>query len=169
VRFRGRGRRILFSDRRHGPIDPLGEDGLDDFVIRRADGGSAYQLAVVVDDTAMGVSEVVRGDDLLSSTPRQLAIYQALALAPPSFAHVPLLLAPGGEKLAKRTRPMAVGDLRQRGVPPERVVGALAASAGLAPPGGSLRPADLLAGFSLDRVAKGAAVFDPTAWPGAVG
>jgi glutamyl-tRNA synthetase len=169
VRFRGRGRRIPFSDRLHGPVDPLGEDGLDDFVIRRADGGAAYQLAVVVDDAAMGVTEVVRGDDLLSSTPRQLALYQALALPPPGFAHVPLLLAPGGERLAKRTRPMAVADLRQRGIPPGKVVAALAASAELVPASGSLRPQDLLADFSLDRVARQATVFDPAIWLDAAG
>ncbi len=169
VRFRGRGARITFSDRQHGAVDPLGEAGLDDFVIRRSDGGAAYQLAVVVDDAAMGITEVVRGDDLLSSTPRQLAIYQALGLPPPSFAHVPLLLAPGGEKLAKRTRPLAVADLRGRGVAADRVVGALAASAGLCPPGLVMRPADLLPSFSLDRVARVPSVFDPADWPDAAG
>jgi glutamyl-tRNA synthetase len=166
VRFRGNSRHLPFTDRQHGPVDPLGNDGLDDFVIRRADGCAAYQLAVVVDDAAMGISEVVRGDDLLSSTPRQLALYEALALAPPSFAHVPLLLAPGGEKLAKRTRPMAVGDLRRGGVSPEAIVGALAASAGICPPGQALRPADLLSGFVLDRVTRFPTAFDPAEWPG---
>jgi glutamyl-tRNA synthetase len=166
VRFSGQGLRRPFTDRCHGQVDPLGADGLDDFVIRRADGVAAYQLAVVVDDAAMGMTEVVRGDDLLSSTPRQLALYDALALTPPSFAHVPLLLAPGGEKLAKRTRPMALADLRRGGLAPEVIVGALAASAGLCPPGQKLRPAGLLPGFTLDRVGRFPVTFDPTEWPG---
>src|SRR5207248_869543 len=101
----------------------------------RADGTAAYQLAVVVDDAAMGITRVVRGDDLLTSTPRQLALYAALKLPAPAFVHVPLVLAPGGERLEKRTRPASVADLRARGLPPEIVVGALAASAGLCAPG----------------------------------
>ena len=109
--------------------------GVDDFVLRRADGVAAYQLAVVVDDAAMGIEEVVRGADLLTSTPRQLALYRALELTPPAFAHVPLVLSPGGERLAKRTRPPSIAGLRERGVPADILVGALAASAGLCAPG----------------------------------
>jgi glutamyl-tRNA synthetase len=154
VRFRGDGRRLPFDDGLHGPVDPLGADGLDDFVIRRADGTAAYQLAVVVDDAAMGITEVVRGDDLLSSTPRQLALYQALGLAAPCFVHVPLVLSPAGERLAKRTRPRALADLRAAGLPPDAVVGALAASAGLCPAGSRTRPRDLVPGFLLDRVSR---------------
>src|SRR6185295_17037867 len=120
----------------------------DDFVLRRADGVAAYQLAVVVDDHAMAITRVVRGDDLAASTPRQLALYAALGAAPPVFVHVPLVLAPGtGQRLAKRTRPLSVGELRARGVEPERIVGALASSAGLCAPGARVRPRDLVAGF----------------------
>jgi glutamyl-tRNA synthetase len=130
-----------------------GDDGdIDDFVLRRADGVAAYQLAVVVDDIAMRIGRVVRGDDLLSSTPRQRALYRALAARAPVFAHVPLVLAPGGERLAKRTRPVSVADLRRRGVAAEAVVGALAASAGLCAPGDRARARDLIAGFDLARV-----------------
>jgi glutamyl-tRNA synthetase len=160
IRFRGSGRCRPFTDLLHGDVDPLGPEGLDDFVIRRGDGGAAYQLAVVVDDAAMGITEVVRGDDLLSSTPRQLAIYEALALPPPHFAHVPLVLSPGGERLAKRTRPQALADLRRLGITPEAVTGALAASAGLCPPGKPVRPADLVPRFLLDRVARNAVTVD---------
>jgi glutamyl-tRNA synthetase len=134
--------------------------GVDDFVIRRADGTAAYQLAVVVDDAAMAVTRVVRGDDLLRSTPRQLALYAALGARPPTFAHVPLVLTPGGERLAKRTRPASLADLRARGVAPDAVVGALAASAGLVAPGARARPAELVSGFALTRVDKAPAVVD---------
>ena len=158
VRFRGDGQPRPFADRVHGPCDPLRDGGVDDFVLRRSDGGAAYQLAVVVDDAAMAITEVVRGDDLLSSTPRQLALYEALALPPPRFAHVPLVLTPEGERLAKRTRPRAVGDLRRGGLVAEVIVGALGASAGLCPPGSAARPEDLLAGFALERLPHGPAV-----------
>jgi len=140
-----------------------GGAGLDDFVLRRADGTAAYQLAVVVDDAAMAITRVVRGDDLLTSTPRQRELFAALSLPAPTFAHVPLVLAPGGERLAKRTRPASIADLRARGVSPEAVVGALAASAGLCAPGERPRPGDLVTGFSLARVARDAVVIDAAA------
>jgi len=154
VRFRAGGKRLSFADGLHGPCDPFGPAGVDDFVLRRADGTAAYQLAVVVDDAAMEISDVVRGDDLLRSTPRQLALYAALALPPPAFTHVPLVLSAGGERLAKRTRPLSVGDLRARGVSPEEIVGALAASAGLVPEETRARAAELIADFSFERVRR---------------
>ncbi|MDE6107172.1 MAG: tRNA glutamyl-Q(34) synthetase GluQRS [Oscillospiraceae bacterium] len=100
-----------------------------DFPVKRADGAWAYQLAVVVDDAAMGVTQVVRGRDLLSSTPRQLWLYEALGLEAPEFYHVPLLLAPDGRRLAKRDADLDMGALRQR-YRPERLVGILAKMAG---------------------------------------
>jgi glutamyl-tRNA synthetase len=165
VRFRGDSAAVdpTFQDGVHGVVDALGSTGIDDFVIRRADGVAAYQLAVVVDDAAMDITQVVRGDDLLSSTPRQLALFRALGGAPPAYAHVPLLLAPGGERLAKRTRPPAVSDLRARGVPAEVIIGALAASAGLADDRARLRPGDLVDTFSLDRVRRSASEIDALA------
>jgi glutamyl-tRNA synthetase len=159
MRFDGRGEAFYFDDELRGAV-ATGPGGVDDFVLRRADGASAYQLAVVVDDAAMGVTRVVRGDDLLASTPRQLALYAALALPAPAFAHVPLVLAPGGERLAKRTRPASVADLRARGVAPEAVVGALAASAGLCAAAERPRAWDLVSGFQLTRVARAPAVID---------
>jgi glutamyl-tRNA synthetase len=146
--------------------DPLpagrgeGESGVDDFVLRRADGVASYQLAVVVDDAAMEVTRVVRGDDLLSSTPRQLALYRALGLEAPAFAHVPLVLAAGGQRLAKRTRPASIGSLRTFGVPPGAIVGVLAASAGLCAADDRPMPRDLVAGFDLARVDRRSAVID---------
>ena len=101
-----------------------------DFPIRRWDGAWAYQLAVVVDDAAMGVTQVVRGRDLLSSTPRQLWLYEALGLTPPTaFYHVPLLVAPDGRRLAKRDADLDMGALRRR-YTPEALLGILAHMAG---------------------------------------
>jgi glutamyl-tRNA synthetase len=159
IRFAGRGEPIAFHDEVHGPVaaDPA---GVDDFVLRRADGTAAYQLAVVVDDAAMQVTRVVRGDDLLSSTPRQLALYRALGLAPPAFAHVPLVVTPGGERLAKRTRPASLASLRARGVAPELVVGALAASAGLAADARPVTASALVDGFSLGAIPRAPAVIE---------
>jgi glutamyl-tRNA synthetase len=154
LRFRGNGERISFHDEVHGDIEPLGEAGVDDFVLRRADGVAAYQLAVVVDDAAMNVSQVVRGQDLLTSTPRQIALYRALGFAPPRFAHVPLGLAPGGERLAKRTRPESVADARAAGVSAAALIGMLAASVGLAEQETAARPADFLPGFDFRRISK---------------
>ena len=161
VRFRGEGQHRPFRDRFLGEVDPLPRgQGIDDFVIRRADGLAAYQLAVVVDDAAMGITEVVRGDDLLASTPRQLLLYEALGVPPPDFVHVPLVLAPGGERLAKRTRPPSIADLRAAGTSGETIVGMLAASAGLLPAVRDVHPAALLPGFALDEVRPGAVVLD---------
>ena len=153
VRFAGGGQRIDFLDEVHGAVASEA-GGVDDFVLRRADGTAAYQLAVVVDDAAMEVTRVVRGDDLLRSTPRQIALYRALELTPPAFAHVPLVVTSGGERLAKRTRPAALASLRERGVAPEAVIGALAASAGLGAPGRLLPAAALVDGFSLAAVTR---------------
>ena len=153
VRFAGGGARLPFVDRVHGQ-SPLAPRGGRRLRVRRSDGVAAYQLAVVVDDAAMAIDEVVRGDDLLGSTPRQLALYGALGLPAPAFAHVPLVLSPGGERLAKRTRPLAIGDLRATGVSPGLIVGALGASAGLCPPGTEARPAELVAAFSWERLPR---------------
>lgn len=120
----------------------------DDFVVRRADGLYAYQLAVVVDDLAMEITEVVRGDDLLGSTPRQIALYRALGAGPPRFAHVPLVLGPDGQRLAKRHGAVALADYRAAGWAPERVVGALAASFGWLEAGQELSAAECLQRFA---------------------
>src|SRR4051812_3530175 len=151
VRFAGGAELLDFVDEVHGRVVSEA-GGVDDFVLRRADGTAAYQLAVVVDDAAMAVTRVVRGDDLLRSTPRQIALARALALPVPAFAHVPLVLAPSGERLAKRTRPEAVADLRARGVAPEAVIGALAASAGLRAAGDTCQAEELVEGFSLATI-----------------
>jgi glutamyl-tRNA synthetase len=99
---------VAFEDRLHGRCEGV----VDDFVVRRGDGAFAYNLAVVVDDAAQGVKQVVRGDDLLDSTPRQLFLARALGVPEPSYAHVPLVLGPDGARLAKRH-----GDVTLRELP----------------------------------------------------
>jgi glutamyl-tRNA synthetase len=101
-----------------------------DFVVWKNAGTPAYQLAVVVDDAAMGVTEVIRGDDLILSTPRQLLLYRALGLAPPQFGHVPLVVGEDGRRLAKRHGDTRLSALRAAGVAPEALVGLLAWSSG---------------------------------------
>jgi glutamyl-tRNA synthetase len=149
---------VNFDDGVHGPrsFDVAAEVG--DFVVARADGVPSYQLAVVVDDAAMDIEEVVRGDDLLPSTARQLLVYRALGLAPPRFAHVPLVTGEDGSRLAKRHGALSLGELRDRGAEPSAVVGLLAALSGLAPAGERAAPRDLVAGFSLSRLAGTPAV-----------
>ena len=153
-RFRAAGGEVAFEDGVHGVRrhDVAAETG--DFVVARAGGVPAYQLSVVVDDAAMGVTDVVRGDDLLPSTARQLLLYRALGLAAPRFAHVPLVVGGDGARLAKRHGALSLGELRARGVAPEAVVGLLASLSGLAPPGARIRPLQLVAGFSLERIPR---------------
>jgi glutamyl-tRNA synthetase len=153
-RFRVEPGPIPFDDLVHGAQlhDVVATTG--DFVVARADGIPAYQLAVVVDDAAMEVTHVVRGHDLLSSTARQLLLYRALGLAAPRFAHVPLLVGEDGARLAKRHGALSIGELRERGASPRAVVGLLAATAGLVRPGALVAPADLLPGFAIERLAR---------------
>lgn len=125
-----------------------------DFVVRRADGIIAYQLAVVVDDAAMGITDVLRGWDLLDSTPRQLALYEALGWPAPRFAHVPLLYGADGQRLAKRHGAVSLPALRAAGARPERVVGCLAYASGLLDRPEPATPAELVAGFDLARVPR---------------
>lgn len=123
-----------------------------DFVVQKRDGGPAYQLAVVVDDAAQGVTEVVRAADLLPSTPRQLLLFRALGLRPPQFVHVPLVVGGDGRRLAKRHGDTSLRHLRERGVAAAAVVGHLAFLCGLLPPGQRCTPAELLSGFAWSRL-----------------
>jgi glutamyl-tRNA synthetase len=107
---------------------PAGEDAseLDDFVLARSDGTPIYHFAVVVDDHDMGITHVIRGREHMTSTPRQLLIYQAMGWQPPLFAHVPLLIEPGGKKLSKRQDSVSVQSYRDRGFSPETVLNYIA-------------------------------------------
>lgn len=131
LRFRVEPQTLSFVDDVKGvvTVDPAETTG--DFVVRRSDGEWAYQLAVVVDDLAMRITHVLRGDDLLPSTGAQLLLYRALGAEPPTFAHVPLLLDSSGQRLAKRKGSLTLTALRETGVKPERVVGLLAYTLGL--------------------------------------
>ncbi len=122
-----------------------------DFYLRRADGVFAYQLAVVVDDALMGVTEVVRGSDLLSSTPRQLWLYRELGLTAPQFYHLPLLLAPDGRRMSKRDGDQSLENLRARYTPQE-IIGKLAYVCGLQDTPAPASPQELVPGFSWDKV-----------------
>ena len=128
-----------------------------DFIIRRSDGVYAYQLAVVVDDAEAGVSQVVRGADLLGSTPRQLYVYRLLGYEPPEFFHVPLLTAPDGRRLSKRDGDLDLGRLRQS-MGPEQLLGVLACAAGILPAPQPCSARDLAEQFSWERVTRAKSV-----------
>ena len=122
---------IAFEDGHMGPCaENLARD-CGDFILRRSDGVYAYQLAVVVDDALMGVTEVTRGSDLLTSTPRQIYLQHLLGFHTPDYCHVPLLCAPDGRRLSKRESDLTLQSLREHGVRPEEIVGRLACAAGL--------------------------------------
>lgn len=143
-----------FEDRTYGPQREVLAEECGDFLVRRSDGVYAYQLAVVVDDADMGVNEVVRGCDLLGSTARQMYLQDLLGYAHPSYAHVPLLVAPDGRRLSKRDRDCDMGVLREHFGTPGALLGRLAYVAGLVP-SPEPRTADQLAdGFSWSAVCE---------------
>jgi glutamyl-tRNA synthetase len=129
---------------------------LGDFLIEQADGTAAYQLATVLDDASAAVTDVVRGDDLIDSTPRQILLYRALGLADriPSYTHVPLIVGPDNRRLAKRHGDVRVSGYRERGVPAGRVVALLARWCGI-DAGASVSAADLVNRFDLNMLAAG--------------
>jgi glutamyl-tRNA synthetase len=143
-----------FEDRFLGPtrIDLKQVGG--DFVVWKSAGTPAYQLAVVVDDAAAGVTEVIRGDDLVPSTPRQLLLYGALGHPPPAFAHVPLVVGPDGRRLAKRHGDTRLSALRDAGVKPEALVALLAWSCGWLDRVEPISAADLLPRFRLEAIPR---------------
>jgi glutamyl-tRNA synthetase len=150
---------VEFVDGLHGPqsIDVAATVG--DFVVARTPEQPAYQLAVVADDLAQGVTEVVRGDDLIPSTARQILIHRALGTTPPAYAHVPLVVGTDGKRLAKRFGDAQIATLRARGVPPERIIGVLAGWSGLG--AGDATPACLVPKWSWDRVPRERVVLTP--------
>ena len=159
LRVRAEGTRVTFEDRLLGGY----EGETDDFVVRRNDRTPAYQLAVVVDDAAQGVGEVVRGADLVDSTPRQILLYRLLGLPVPRHAHVPLVLGPDGRRLAKRHGAVTLADRAAMGEGPEEVLGWMARSLGLAEQGETPDAADLLARFDPERLARGPTIWSPEA------
>jgi len=131
LRFRVPGGEVCYVDAIAGRVAQDLPRDVGDFVLRRGDGVFAYQLAVVVDDLATKVTHVVRGADLVASTPRQIALARALRATPPGYAHVPLVVGPDGSRLEKRTRGVTVRELRAAGLGAERIVGELAHGLGL--------------------------------------
>ena len=127
-----------------------------DFVLRRADGIFAYQLAVAVDDGAMGITQVLRGADLASSTPRQILLHRRLGQPEPRWAHAPLVLSTAGERLSKRDQSLSLSSLRAAGADPRQLVADLARLSGIQT-STACEPRDLLSGFSLARVPRAAA------------
>ena len=130
-----------------------------DFVVRRADGCYVYQLAVTVDDGEAGVTEVVRGMDLLGSAPRQMYLQELFGFAHPAYGHVPMLLAPDGRRLSKRDRDLDLGGLRVR-IKPEVLIGRLAAAAGLIDRFEPISAKDLAREFSWDKLTGQAIYLD---------
>ncbi len=158
-RFRTAGQ-TTFADGFQGDQrgDVAAADG--DFVLARHQQGAGYMLAVVVDDAAMGVNEVVRGDDLLPATHRQLHLYRALDLTPPRFCHVPLVVSEDGRRLAKRHGDTRIAALRQQGFTPESLVGLLAWWSGWAGWGEAVAAQALVPRFDLTRIPHAPAVLD---------
>jgi glutamyl-tRNA synthetase len=159
IRFRPSNGITRFVDAIHGDCEQDVDAEVGAFVVRRNDGVASYQLAVVVDDAASGITQVLRADDLLSSTARQLQLYEALDLPVPRFAHVPLLIGGDGKRLAKREGGWTVAQFRKTGVSPQRVVGLLAKWSGLSS-GEPISAQELVADFSLSRIRKESVVVE---------
>jgi glutamyl-tRNA synthetase len=130
-----------------------------DFVVAKTPEQPAYQLAVVADDLAQGVTEVVRGDDLIPSTARQILVHRALGETPPAYAHVPLVVGTDGKRLAKRFGDAQIATLRAKGIPAERILGVLAEWSGLG--AGDATPACLVPKWSWDKVPRERIVLTP--------
>ncbi len=131
-----------------------------DFVVRRADGLHSYQLSVVMDDADMKITDVLRGYDLLDSTPRQILLYEALGLEAPKFLHVPLLNGSDGKRLAKRHGGIAISAFRERGTSPEQLVGWLAHASGLIDRPEAVSAAELVGSFDLSLIPREPVVVD---------
>ena len=148
---------ISFSDRVFGPTAQNLQKECGDFILRRADGVYAYQLAVVCDDALAGVTEVVRGCDLLPATPPQLYLMRLLGFPAPRYAHVPLLTDETGRRLSKRDGDLDFAALRQRWRAPQ-LTGYLACAAGLFPAPEPVTPAELIAEFDWQRIPRRPAI-----------
>lgn len=141
-----------FTDRVAGPLSMTLADCGGDFALRRSDGVYAYQLAVVADDIAAGIDSVVRGGDILSSAPRQLYLYSLLGKTPPQYAHLPLVCDYQGERLAKRHQSLTLAALREAGVRPETILGALFHFGGLSDAFRPLSPGGPIDRFTMQSI-----------------
>jgi glutamyl-tRNA synthetase len=163
IRFKVPGGMVTFSDHVVGEQSCDVQKSLGDFVIAKADGTPAYQLAVVVDDADAGVTHVIRGDDLIDSTPRQILLYRALGLEPklPAYYHLPLVVGEDGRRLAKRHGDTRLATYRQAGVKPERLLALLAKWCGVYT-GDAASAKELVTRFSPDRLPREPIVMRPT-------
>lgn len=148
------GTSVSFVDNFAGPYSQAVDKVLGDFPVARDKDGAGYTLAVVVDDLAMGVTEVVRGDDLLAATPAQILISRALGAADLEYCHVPLVVGPDGKRLAKRHGDTRVASFRQAGMSSKRLLGIVGESLGIAEKGEELSLVDMLPRFDLSRIPK---------------
>jgi glutamyl-tRNA synthetase len=153
LRFRAAPGEVSFDDGVRGTVHQDVAASVGDFIVQRGDGVASYQLAVVVDDAEAGITDVLRGDDLLSSTPRQIQLFAALGAQVPRFHHVPLLALEGGGKLSKRDGATTIRGLRERGLPAEALLGTLARWSGLGD-GRPVRARELVSAFSIEAVSK---------------
>ena len=162
VRIKSDCNAITYQDGVHGVIKVSGEE-LDDLVLLRRDGTPTYQFAVVVDDHNMGITHVLRGDDHISNTPKQIQIYLALHWDPPQFAHLPLILGPDKKPLAKRHGSVSLGELRRMGILPQALLNYLALL-GWSPGDDReiLSKEELVKAFSLQGISPRSAIFDQT-------
>jgi nondiscriminating glutamyl-tRNA synthetase len=160
LRFRVGGGSILFEDLIHGKMN-FDSAGIGDFIIVRSDGMAAYNFACVIDDHLMQISHVIRGEDHLSNTPRQILLYQALAWEPPIFAHHPLILGPDRSPLSKRHGATAVSQYREEGFLPEALENYLVLL-GWTPPSGqeTLSLESMIEGFSIQDISKSAPIYN---------
>ena len=152
LRFLVKDSPVAFNDVVMGDVVENVAETTGDFVLKRRDGVYAYQLAVVVDDIEMGITEVVRGADLLDSTARQIQLIDVLGGRIPTYAHLPLILNENGDKLSKRDEALTLAELRAAGVQPEAIVGWLAHAVGLANTSQPVHPLELVDSFVWDRV-----------------
>ncbi len=144
---------VSFTDMVYGEYSESLSEECGDFIIRRSDGVFAYQLAVVADDALSGITEVVRGCDLLSSTPRQIWLYRELGFGVPVFAHIPLLCAHDGRRLSKRDGDLDLGVLREK-YTPEYVIGALAGAMNLIGKPERIKASELVEMFAFEKLPK---------------
>ena len=154
------GERVAFRDAFAGDFEQDVARTLGDFPLARDEFGAGYTLAVAVDDAAMGVTEVVRGDDLLAATPAQILVCRALGIDPPAYCHVPLVVGEDGRRLAKRHGDTRIASYRVAGMRPEEIIGRLAATCGW----GSGEPISLrglLAAFTLETIPHAPVVWAP--------
>lgn len=161
-RLKTESKTVVFEDAVRGTVS-VHTRQFGDWILARPDGSPTYNFAVVIDDSLMGITHVVRGEDHLSNTPKQILLYEALGFDAPVFAHISMILGPDGSKLSKRHGDVSLDALREKGFLPQAVINGLALMGWSAPDGREvLEPGEIVSDFSLARVHKAAAVFDET-------